>query len=137
MRWARSYSIIDHQILHGGYLRRLSHESMILYLFLVVVGDRQGRSFHADRSVTEILRLSGQELDHARRELISEGLISYRKPYWQVENIAQRRSHGRDDKADHSLSSGRPEVELLSDTGSDRDIAKASLAHISRLLSER
>lgn len=137
MRWARSYSIIDHQILHGGYLSRLSHESMILYLFLVVVGDRQGRSFHADRSVAEILRLSGQQLDHARKELMSEGLISYRKPYWQVKNIPQGRSHGRDDKADHSLSSGRPEVELLSDTGSDRDIAKASLAHISRLLSER
>jgi hypothetical protein len=95
MRWARSYSIIDHQILHGGYLNRLSHESMIMYLFLVVVGDRQGRSFHAERSVVEILRLSGQELDHARRELKSEGLISYRKPYWQVENIAQRRNHGK------------------------------------------
>ncbi|OGP96081.1 MAG: hypothetical protein A2157_19010 [Deltaproteobacteria bacterium RBG_16_47_11] len=37
MRWARSYSIIDHQILHGRYLHRLSHESISLYLFLVVV----------------------------------------------------------------------------------------------------
>jgi len=59
MRWARSYSIIDHQILHGRYLHRLTHEALALYLFLVVVGDRQGRSFYADRSTTEILRLSG------------------------------------------------------------------------------
>ena len=91
MRWARSYSIIDHQILHGRYLHRLSHEAMALYLFLVVVGDRQGRSFYADRSITEILRLSGPRLHQAREELIQEGLISYRRPYWEVKNLPQRR----------------------------------------------
>ena len=82
MRWARSYSIIDHQVLHGGYLSRLSHESMALYLFLVVVGDRQGRSFYSGQLVMEILRLSGRQISRAREELISEGLISYRIPYW-------------------------------------------------------
>jgi len=87
MRWAQSYSIIDHQILHGRYLHRLSHEAMALYLFLVVVGDRQGRSFYADRSITEILRLSGPRLHQTRGELIQEGLISYRKPYWEVKNL--------------------------------------------------
>jgi len=34
MRWARSHSIIDHDLLQGGYLHRLRHESIILYLFL-------------------------------------------------------------------------------------------------------
>src|SRR4030067_2044764 len=135
MRWARSYSIIDHQILHGRYLHRLSHESMIPYLFLVVVGDRQGRSFYSDRSITEILRLSVSALNHAREELISESLISYRRPYWEVKNIPQGRSHARDDKADDTLSSGRPATKLLSDPRPDRDFAKACLAHISRILS--
>jgi hypothetical protein len=134
MRWAQSYSIIDHQILHGRYLHRLSHESMILYLFLVVVGDRKGRSFYADRSITEILRLSGPKLDQARQELTSEGLISYRKPYWEVQNLPQRRDHGRDDQANHPLSAGRPQTELLPDPRPDRDLAKACLAHISRIL---
>src|SRR3989339_572441 len=136
MRWARSYSIIDHQILHSRYLHRLSHESMILYLFLVVVGNPQGRSFYSDRSITEILRLSGPQLHHAREELISEGLVSYKRPYWEVNNIPQRRDHGRDPKADDPLSSGRPGTELLSDPGPDRDLAKACLAHISRILSD-
>src|SRR3972149_6897300 len=107
MRWARSYSIIDHQILQGGYLHRLSHESMILYLFLVVVGDRQVRSFYSDPSITEILRLSGPKLDQAREELISEALIRYRRPYGEVKNLTQRRDHGRDDPADDPVSSGR------------------------------
>jgi hypothetical protein len=108
---------------------------MILYLFLVVVGDRQGRSFYSDRSITEILRLSVSALNHAREELISEALVSYKRPYWEVKNIAQRRDNGRDDKADDILSSGRPATELLSDPRSDRDVAKARLAHISRILS--
>jgi hypothetical protein len=134
MRWARSYSIIDHQILHGRYLHRLSHESMILYLFLVVVGDRQGRSFYSDRSITEILRLSGPQLHHAREELISEALVSYKRPYWEVKNIPPRREHGRNHKADGPLSSGHPETELLPDRRPNRDLAKACLAHISRIL---
>lgn len=135
MRWARSYSIIDHQILHGRYLHRLSHASMILYLFLVVVGDPQGRSFDSDRSIMEILRLSGPKLHHAREELISEGLVSYKRPYWEVKNIPQRRDHGRDPKADDPLSSGRPGTELLPDPRSDRDLAKACLTHLSKILS--
>src|SRR4030042_5057083 len=134
MRWAQSYSIIDHQIFQGRYLHRLSHESMILYLFLGVVGDRQGRSFYADRSITEILRLSGPQLAQARQELISEGLVSYRRPYWELKNLTPRRDHGRDHQADDPLSSGRPGTQLLSDPRPDRDVEKACLAHISRIL---
>lgn len=88
MRRAKSYSIIDHQLLHGGYLHRLSHEAMVLYLFLALVGDRSGRSFYADLTVTLILRLKGRDLYQARLELIKEGLIDYRKPYWRVKTIS-------------------------------------------------
>lgn len=87
MRKARSYSIIDHQIIHGGYLYRLSHESMILYLFLVVAGNCDGRSFWADRTIAQMLRISLDQLNIARQQLIKENLISYKKPYWQVKNI--------------------------------------------------
>ncbi len=93
MRHAKSYSIIDHQILHGGYLHRLSHEAMILYLFLVVVGDREGRSFYADTTIMEILRLDNTDLNNARLELEAEGLIYYRWPYWFVRNIKEGKDH--------------------------------------------
>jgi hypothetical protein len=65
----------------------------------------------------EILRLSGPKLNHAREELISEALVSYKRPYWEVKNISQRRDNGRDDKADDTLSSGRPATELFEDGG--------------------
>jgi len=93
MRWAKSYSIIDHQILHGGHLHRLSHDAMILYLFLVVAGDREGRSFYADTTIMEILRLNNTELNNARLELEVEGLIYYRRPYWFVRSIEGGKEH--------------------------------------------
>jgi hypothetical protein len=105
---------------------------MILYLFLVVVGDRKGRSFYSDRSIREILRLRSEKLSKAREELIFEGLVSYKRPYWEVKNIPQRRDHGRDDKANHTLSSGCPETELLPDSRADRDFTKACLEYLSR-----
>jgi hypothetical protein len=93
MRWAKSYSIIDHQILHGGYLHRLSHEAMILYLFLVVVGDREGRSFYSDTTIMDILRLDSTGLSGARLELEVEGLIYCRGPYYFVRNIEAGKEH--------------------------------------------
>ena len=106
MRWAKSYSIIDHELLHGGYLHRLRHESIILYLFLVVVGDRDGRSFYAETTVMDILRLGREELEAARSQLIKEGLIEYGRPYWWVRDIPVRRYHGGD-KAEDTISAGR------------------------------
>ena len=75
-RWAKSYSIVDHKLLHQGYLQELSHQALALYLFYVVVGDRNGKSFYAPRSVQQILRLSENEFTEAQSQLIACGLIS-------------------------------------------------------------
>jgi hypothetical protein len=87
MRWAKSYSIIDHQLLHGGYLERMSHESMNLYLFLVLVGDRNGKSYYSETRIMQLLRLDDRQIEKARQELIQEGLIAYESPYWRVKTI--------------------------------------------------
>ena len=134
MRWAKSYSIIDHEILHGGYLHRLSHEAMILYLFLVVVGDREGRSFYADATIMEILRLSNRQLTNARMQLTKEGLIDYRRPYWFVKTIQGGKSNGRG-KTQDTVSAGCHAPEFSADRRYDRDFAKACIKDISRMLS--
>jgi len=87
MRWAKSYSIVDHQLLHGGFFQNLAYQALALYLFLVVVGDAQGRSYYADRTIQGILRLSDSDLCLAREKLIVVGLIDYRRPYWWVKNL--------------------------------------------------
>jgi hypothetical protein len=87
MRSARSYSIVDHELYHGGYLHRLNHQAMALYLFLAVVGDRDGRSFYAEASIRESLRLSAAQLTAARSILLDEALIEYPKPHWWVRTL--------------------------------------------------
>jgi len=95
MRWARSYSIVDHQLLHGGFFQKLSHQALALYLFVVVVGDCEGRSYYADHTIEGILRLSKADLSAARDKLIEAGLITYRKPYWWVQNLGRGLSRDR------------------------------------------
>jgi len=67
---------------------------MVLYLFLVVVGDWEGKSFYGEATIMEILRLDWERFDGARSELIREGLIEYRRPYWWVKSISDRRGDG-------------------------------------------
>ena len=87
MRTAKSYSIVDHALLHGGYFQRLNHQALSLYLFLLVVGDREGKSYYSERAIGEILHFTGNNLTDARRQLIEEGLISWRSPYFWVKNL--------------------------------------------------
>jgi len=89
MRHAKSYSIVDHQLLHGGYMKSLSHEALSLYLFLVIVGDRDGRSYYSQPSIVKILRFTDFELNKAIMDLQNYGLIQYRTPYFFVENLSE------------------------------------------------
>jgi hypothetical protein len=136
MRWAKSYSIVDHQLLHGGYLHRLRHTSMGLYLFLVVVGDKNGRSFYADTTIMQMVRLSERELTHARLQLIQEGLIDYQRPYWWVKSIQRRQKHARTKHRTNQVSAGCQEADFPADRRVDRDFAKKCLKDLSRMLSE-
>lgn len=135
MRRAKSYSIVDHNLLHGGYLKRMCREGMALYLFLVVVGDRNGRSFYSDLSVMEILRLDDMELRHAREELCAMRLIDYRRPYWYVSDISEQGGEydGRGN-AKGKVSQGGNEAVVSPDRERDRDIAKERIKAISRML---
>lgn len=124
-RWAKSYSIVDHQLLHGGYFQKLSHEALALYLFLIVVGDKNGRSFYADATIVVILRLTPHHLQQARSELIRLGLIDYRGPYWWVKNITEF-VHERSQRKNPILER-RSGVFLSADPRPIGDFAKESL----------
>ena len=90
MRWAKSYSIIDHEFLHQEYFKSLSLEALALYFFLVVVGDRDGRSYYAERSIADSLRLSPEKFQRALNDLTLLGLIDFRRPYFWVKNLSPR-----------------------------------------------
>jgi hypothetical protein len=133
MRWAKSYSIIDHKVFHEGYLHRLSHESLILYLFLVIVGDKDGRSFYGEGAIRGILRLGEEEFYQARIELLKEDLIDYQSPYWWIKNITGGKSNGRCPRED-IVSTRCFEDEFSSDRRADWDFAKKCIEDLSKKL---
>jgi hypothetical protein len=83
-RVPRQFSWIDHRLVQDGHLGRCSHRALALYLFLVTVGDAEGLSYYAERTLCARLNLSAEALREARSELVRAGLVAYAPPLYQV-----------------------------------------------------
>ena len=79
-----SFSWLDHRLLHLGFLHRMQPEEMLLYFFLVLVGDRNGVSFYSYDTICTILKLTAEQLIHARNRLIDMSLIAFQDSRYQV-----------------------------------------------------
>jgi hypothetical protein len=75
---------VDQRLVREHYIDHLSPEACALYLFLVTVADAQGLSYYADRSLRQRLSLSQLALSQARQALMTQGLVAYRRPLYQV-----------------------------------------------------
>ena len=80
----RQFSWVDQRLVREHRIDHLSHEACALYLFLVTVADAQGLSYYADHSLCQRLSLSPPLLHQARQLLITQGLVAYRRPLYQV-----------------------------------------------------
>ena len=80
----RQFSWVDHRLVREHYIDHLSPEACALYLFLVTVADAQGLSYYADRTLRQRLSLSPLALRQARQTLVTQGLVAYRHPLYQV-----------------------------------------------------
>jgi hypothetical protein len=78
------FSWVDQRLVREHYIDRLSHEACALYLFLVTVADAQGMSYYAERSLCQRLSMSVTQLRQARQLLITQHLLAYRRPLYQV-----------------------------------------------------
>jgi hypothetical protein len=79
-----SFSWVDRQFIREGYLQNLCQEAILLYFFLIIVGDNRGLSFYGDTNICKQLKLSAQGLQKGREQLITQGLIVYQCPMCQV-----------------------------------------------------
>lgn len=86
-RVPRQFSWVDHRLLSGGHLERCSAAAWGLYLFVVVVGDARGLSYYSDAAICRLLSLTPTLLVKLRQELLSNGMIAYQKPLYQVLSI--------------------------------------------------
>ncbi len=80
----KSFSWIDHRVISGGYIDRLTPHSAALYLFLLCAGDEKGLSYYGDKSIMKKLSMDQDQLTKARFELIHAGMIAFKKPMYQV-----------------------------------------------------
>jgi len=78
------FSWVDHRLVRDRHIDRCSHAAATMYLFLVTVGDGQGISYYADRSICQRLRMDQHTLTAARDNLLTAGLIAWKTPLYQV-----------------------------------------------------
>ena len=78
-RVPEQFSWLDHRLVRDRHIKRCSHQSLALYLFLVTVGDQQGLSYYSDRSVGNRLTMNPAAVSQARNELVRAGLVAYYK----------------------------------------------------------
>ena len=86
----KSFSWIDREILHSGFLLRLSQEETLLYFFLTLVAGPEGTSFWGYRSIARHLKLSEDDIRLATAGLLKKDLIAFRFPTYQVLSIPAR-----------------------------------------------
>lgn len=85
-----SFAFIEHRFLRDGFLERLTHHELVLYLFLVLVADRSGLSYYSYDKICTLGRLSLEEYLVARDGLIKKDLIAFDGHLFQVLSLPQR-----------------------------------------------
>ena len=79
-----SFAFIEHRFLRDGFWASLAHQELLLYVFLVLVADRNGLSYYSFDKICTLLRISVDEYIVARNHLIQKELIAFDGHLYQV-----------------------------------------------------
>ena len=78
------FSFIPHRFVTDGFIGWLNANELLLYLFLVIVSDRNGLSFYSYDAICTLLEMSLDQYVDARNGLITKDLISFDGTIFQV-----------------------------------------------------
>ena len=78
------FSFIPHRFVTDGILEALGQQELLLYLFLVLVSDRNGLSFYSYDAICTMLELSLDEYIASRDSLVDKDLIVFDGTLFQV-----------------------------------------------------
>ncbi len=84
-----SFAWISHQFLRKGFWSTLTQHEILLYLFLVIVGDRNGLSFYSFDKICSLLTINTDEYIEARNALIDKDLIAFDGYLFQVLSLPE------------------------------------------------
>jgi hypothetical protein len=85
-----SFAFIEHRFLRQGFWSSLSHHELLLYLFLVIVSDRNGLSYYCYDKICSLLQITVDEYILARDLLIEKDLIAFDGSLFQVLSLPQK-----------------------------------------------
>ena len=84
------FSFIPHRFVLDGFLAALGQKELLLYLFLVLVSDRNGLSFYSYDTICTLLELSLDEYIASRNSLMDKDLIAFNGTLFQVLSLPQK-----------------------------------------------
>lgn len=79
-----SFAFLEHRFLQGGFWETLDHYELLLYVFLVLVGDRKGLSYYTYDKICSLLKITVNDYIVARNDLIKKELIAFDGRLFQV-----------------------------------------------------
>lgn len=79
-----SFAFIEHRFIRNGFFTSLTHHELLLYVFLVLVGDRNGLSYYSYDKICTVLRMCVDDYILARDALIKKDLIAFDGHFFQV-----------------------------------------------------
>ncbi len=103
-----SFSFIPHRFVTDGLLSSLDQAPLLLYLFLSVVGDRNGLSFYRYDSICSLLQLTADQYVDARNQLIEKDLIAFDGTLFQVLSLPKKVDSKPQVRVDRSSEQQRP-----------------------------
>jgi hypothetical protein len=84
-----SFAWISHRFLSQGFWGSLTQHELLIYLFLVIVGDRQGISYYSFDKICSLIAITPDEYIFARDGLINKDLISFDGHLFQVLSLPE------------------------------------------------
>jgi glutathione S-transferase len=77
-RIERSFAWLDHRLAREGFIERMTLVDLAVYVFLVLVADRNGVSFYRKEVIANKLGIDWAQVEGAKRRLAAMGLIAFR-----------------------------------------------------------
>ncbi len=85
-----SFSQIEHRFINGRFIDLLTSREILLYFFLIAVGDSKGISYYSRERMAAILKISVEAIDSATEGLREKGFIEYRRGVYQVLDLPEQ-----------------------------------------------